>query len=138
MPHSEVPNIVLSADGKTVTLDVDVEGFDAKTPVEISGYATQENGAIATFYKVVIMPDDSKGSATFTVQDIAVIPAAEAGDGFVADDPIMAVARAADVWVTKLITADDIPQGAAAAWKSDEQTYHSVWKPTPPGGWPPA
>jgi len=130
MPHSEVPNIHLGDGGKTVTLDVKVFGFDAKTPVEISGYATQDNGAIATFYTVQTMPDPvPEDGAVFQVPDVAVIPE----DGFVPEDPIMVIARAADVWITKLIKDDATPD--VVAWKSDEQTYHSAWKSAPPGGW---
>lgn len=131
MPHSEVPNIHLGDGGKTVTLDVKVGGFDAKTPVEISGYATQDNGAIATFYTIVTMPDIvPEDGAVFQVPDVAVIPE----DGFVPEDPIMVIARAADVWITKLVKDDAMPDGVVA-WKSDEQTYHSAWKPAPSGGW---
>ena len=50
MPFSEVPRIELSQDG-TVTFYVNVGGFQVGTPVEISGYATQDNGAVATFHR---------------------------------------------------------------------------------------
>ena len=55
MPFSEVPRIELSQDG-TVTFYVNVGGFRVGTPVEMSGYATQDNGAIATFQDVQLMP----------------------------------------------------------------------------------
>ena len=35
----------------TITLDVELEDFDVDTLVEISGTATQDNGAVATFYE---------------------------------------------------------------------------------------
>jgi len=125
VPHSEVPNIELS-DGNTVTLHVKVVGFEPGTPIEISGYATQQNGAVATFHTWETMPADadSKNGHVFDVPDVQVVPAA--AGGFVATDPIMVVARAADVWLTKLDKDDEIPPGFTAAWTSDEQSYHSV------------
>ena len=49
MPNSQVPSIHLNQDG-TISIQVNVYDFDAGTPVEISGQATQENGAVASFY----------------------------------------------------------------------------------------
>jgi hypothetical protein len=138
MPHSEVPKIQLSDDGSKVSLTVRVVGFDDGTSVEVSGYATQENGAIATFYKVAEISVNNDGSADIQVPDVDVIPAAQKGNGFVAENPIMAVARAAEVWITKLVKDNTVPVGAAPAWNSDEQTFHSAWKSGPPGGWSPA
>ncbi len=126
MSLSEVPRIELSDDGSTATLYVKVGGFDAGTPVEISGYATQDNGVIATFYKIVNIPDNGGPTVTFEVAGVPVVTPG-GSDGFVAEDPIMVVVRAADVWITKLIKNDFIPDGVKAAWESDEQTYHSVF-----------
>lgn len=55
MPYSQVPRIELNQDG-TINLLVNVSGFDPGTPIEISGQATQDNGAVATFYSVQKMP----------------------------------------------------------------------------------
>ncbi len=119
MPHSEVPKIQVSGDGSTVTLDVRVTGFEPGTPVEISGYATQANGAIATFYKVDKIPEaKSEDGTTFPVEDVQVFPP----DGFKRGEPITVVARAADVWITRL---DNRDQGLA--WNS--VAYHSAWDP---------
>jgi hypothetical protein len=123
MSHSEVPNIELSKDGRTVTLYVRVTGFEADTPVEISGYATQTNGAIATFHEVLEISSNKKD--VFQVKDVPVIPP----NGFVEGEPITVVARAADVWITKLV-GDQSKQQAEwikAAWKSDNETFHSAW-----------
>jgi hypothetical protein len=137
MPFSEVPRIELNGDG-TVTLYVKVGGFDAGTPVEISGHATQTNGAMATFRDVQIMPDNSEQGAILVVRDVPVI----GPNGFTAGDPVVAVAQAADIWLTKLdpdtdkkVLSQEIMAAKQlsaqiniqAAWNSDEMTYHSAF-----------
>src|SRR6516165_3650652 len=135
MSHSEVPRIELNRDG-TVTLFVNVGGFEAGTPVEISGHATQTNGGVATFRDVQLMPDGySQEGVIMVVRGVPVI-----GSPFTADEPIMVVASAAGVWITKLpLDTGDKPLPEAimtakaltgqvnirAAWNSDEKTYHS-------------
>ena len=42
-----------------LTLYVRVYGFEPGTPVEISGQATQDNGAVATFYDIQQIPNGS-------------------------------------------------------------------------------
>ena len=54
-PHTQVPEIDLRDDG-SISLTVEVFGFDVGTIVEVSGHATQANGAIATFYTVQELP----------------------------------------------------------------------------------
>ena len=137
MSNSEVPRIELNGDG-TVTLYVKVGGFDEGTPVEISGHATQTNGAMATFRDVQIMPASSAQGAILVVRSVPVI----GPDGFTAGDPIIAVARAADIWLTKLDSdtgkqalpkeimtakASSGQVNIQAAWNSDEKTYHSAF-----------
>jgi hypothetical protein len=140
MPFSEVPRIELSQDG-TVTFFVNVGGFRVGTPVEISGYATQTNGAIATFRDVQLMPSgDPEEGVILPVSGVPVI-----GSAFTADEPITVVARAADVWITTLdldtggkalsqeIEAAKARSGQVnirAAWRSDEN-YHSVYSAAP-------
>ena len=151
MSLSEVPRIELNGDG-TVTLYVKVGGFDAGTPVEISGHATQTNGAMATFRDVQLMPVNSGQGAILVVRNVPVIGA----DGFKAGDPIIAVAQAADVWLTKLdsdtgtkVLSQEIMEAKQlsgqtniqAAWNSDEKTYHSAfssasWPEEPPPATP--
>jgi hypothetical protein len=50
-PHTQVRKIQLKEDG-SISLTIEVFGFDEGTIVEISGHATQANVAIATFYVV--------------------------------------------------------------------------------------
>ena len=55
MPHTEVSEIELRDDG-SIALTIEVFGLDRSTPVELSGHATQPNGAIATFYDIQSLP----------------------------------------------------------------------------------
>ena len=138
MSHSEVPRIQLSDDG-TVTFFVNVYGFDPGTPVEISGHATQANGAVATFHEIQPMPTthDPAEGVIMVVRGVPVI-----GSTFTEEEPVMVVARAADVWITKLqldkgekrlseavreAMARAGQVNARAAWNSDEENYHSVY-----------
>jgi hypothetical protein len=91
----------------TITLSVDLGGFDADTLVEISGNATQDNGAVTTFYAVQAIPADSGEEVTLPV----VSPVEP--NTFKADSPVTVVARAAAVWVNTL--NPDTSQ--AMAWK---------------------
>jgi hypothetical protein len=135
MSFSEVPRIELNQDG-TVTFYVNVGGFKVGTPVEISGYATQSNGAVATFRDVQPMrPGDPVKGVIMVVRCVPVI-----GSKFTEKDPITVIARAADVWISKLHTgekelSEEIREARAqagqanirTAWNSDEKTYHSVY-----------
>ena len=120
MGYGKVPKIQLKND--TITLEVELDGFDEGTPVEISGQATQDNGAVATFYSVQEMPATSGGEATVTVES-AVEP-----NTFDADSPVTVVARAAAVWINTL----DPDTSQAMAWKrrKDGQALHL--SPPPP------
>jgi hypothetical protein len=137
MSYSEVPRIALNEDG-TVTIYVNVGGFKPNTPVEISGYATQTNGAVATFFAVQPMPVPKRPDygVIMVVSGVPVI-----GSTFAPADPIMVVARATDAWISKLpqdsgaelspemqeAIADEV--NIQAAWSSDEKSYHSVYGP---------
>ena len=137
MPFSEVPRIELDQDG-TVTFFVNIGGFRVGTPVEISGSATQTNGATATFRDVLPMPEgDPVAGVIVVVKGVPVI-----GE-FTEQDPIMVVAQAADAWVIKLdqdagdklspaimqAKAQNALINPKAAWNSDETTYHSMYAP---------
>jgi len=181
MSNSEVPRIELSPDGSTLTLYVKVDGFAPGTPVEISGYATQDNGAIVTFYDIQQIPNGSgQTSAGWggPAAPAAAAPATSAASGqqtptsgqgvifpvravsvgspaFNPERPIVVIARAADVWITKLdrvsitsATSEEITAAKAnlaamdkqkgiqsapdpeAAWNSDEKVYRSALTPS--------
>jgi hypothetical protein len=138
MPFSEVPRIELNQDG-TATFFVNIGGFRVGTPVEISGYASQANGATATFRWVQPMPEgDPEQGVIVVVKSVPVIGT------FMAADPITVIASAADVWITTLSqgTGNQLSPAVVAAmtlsgqvnprasWNSDETTYHSMYAST--------
>jgi hypothetical protein len=104
MPNSEVSRVELNANG-SINLVVDVHGFQAGAPVEISGSAVQENGAVATFYSVQPAPADPSNPS------VNVGPVAAVGSHtFDAGIPVTVVARAAEVWISTL--GQDASSGA--------------------------
>src|SRR5215472_3838384 len=145
MPHSEVPRAQLNGDG-TISLSVVVTNFPSGTPIVISGQATQDNGAVATFYYVRSMPELSEGinEAVLTVK-AAPGPNVE----FVRNKKITVVAQASLVWSTTLkpvlITPLNLEPGSSGALDATLQTSDSqvqaewsvensasaVWPPQP-------
>ena len=91
--HGFVTKVTLQND--TITFSVGVYGFDAGEPVEISGYATQTNGAFVNIYQIKQVPDMADPAV-----DVTVDP--QSGQQFSQDDEITVVIRAAKVWVTVL------------------------------------
>jgi hypothetical protein len=118
-PHSEVPKIELNDTDGTITLTVQVYGFDARAPVEISGHATQANGAVTTFYDVQEMPaPDADGGSVLNVTGVP-------STAFQKGEPITVVARAAEVWFTEL-NPDPSPATTAsvnATWTKVDYHY---------------
>ena len=120
MPNSQVPSIFLNQDG-TISIQVDVYDFDAGTPVEITGQATQENGAVASFYSVQDVPAHADGqSASISVRSVPVVAPNEFVPGF----PVTITVKAALAWTVEM---DPIPAGRLqniepapkGGWKSD-------------------
>ena len=98
MTNSQVPSIVLNQDG-TISIQVDVYDFDTGTPVEISGEATQDSGAIASFYSVQAVPAHADGqSASMWVKSVPVV----APNQFDPHFPVTITVRAALAWVVQL------------------------------------
>jgi hypothetical protein len=126
MPLSWVFGIELQANG-TLTLNVRVSGFAPSVPVEISGYVSQSNGAVATFYDVQNMPN-APGDAEMDVLNVQT-----ASEAFHPDLPFTVITRAADVWISKLskdgtFQPSDGPgtNATKAAWKSSQDAYQST------------
>jgi hypothetical protein len=116
MPHTEVPEIELR-DDDSIAITVEVFGFEAGTPVEISGHATQPNGAIATFYDIQNLPPASQGGGSFVT--VIAIPSPM----FVAGEIITVVGRAAKIWGTVLYEdRDDQRPGIKEVWKAKPET----------------
>ncbi len=127
MPNSEVSRVELNADG-TINLQLNVSGFDAGTPIEISGHVIQDNGAVAAFYSVAAMP--ASGSVHMT--RLPAVPNINFVPGF----PITVVARAAQVWITTLREDSDpaalqsnvVADPVQTAWKAENRNW-AVYAP---------
>jgi hypothetical protein len=93
MPHSAVTKIELK--GNNIELTVKVDGFDVDEPIEISGHASQTNGAIATFYTLQSFSPGPDGDFFVTVTSVPSMH-------FMTGDVITVVGRAAKIWSTVL------------------------------------
>jgi hypothetical protein len=112
MSLDRIPEIELRDDGSLV-LTVEVFGFEAGTRVEVSGSATQANGAIATFYDIQSLPPAEPGGGSYLT-----VTASSLGD-FVTGDVITVVGRATKIWGTVLSgDPDDQRPGIKAVWKA--------------------
>ena len=114
MSHTQVPEIELSEDGK-LSLTVEVFGFDAGMPVEISGSATQDNGAIATFHHIQNLPPADPGRGSLLTV-LAAPPMTDPPTKFMPEDVITVVGRAAKIWGTVL--DEDPDEGRPGVWKA--------------------
>jgi hypothetical protein len=122
--NSQVPRIELNQDG-SINIKVNVYGFDAGTPVELTGQATQANGAVATFYQVQATPahDEDEESVALWVKSVAPVLPNKFDAGF----PITVVVRATEAWITTLdgdpasgSVSEAVGAGALkGAWKTD-------------------
>jgi Animal haem peroxidase len=139
MGYGKVPKITLNKD-HSITLYVRIFDFEEDTPVEISGQATQANGAVATFYKVLQMPDSGADGALLEIPSVvAALP-----NNFAAGFPITVVARATAAWITTLeaepeallaVTGDSDPP--KAAWKESNANWAVSWpEQKVPAAWP--
>ena len=102
MPNSQVPRIELKADG-SINIKVSVYGFDAGTPVQLSGQATQINGAVATFYEVQTTPGHDGDTVDLWVKSVAPVPPKKFDPGF----PITVAVQATENWITTLDTSSE-------------------------------
>lgn len=120
MPDSQVPTITLNQDG-TINIQVDVYGFEAGTPIKISGQATQESGAVASFYSVQAVPphaDDE--NAVMWVKNVPVVAPKQFDPHF---DATITV-EAAQTWTVEMKgNADPVAISRAPG------------EPVPRGGW---
>jgi hypothetical protein len=139
MGYGKVPRITLNKD-HSITLYVTIFDFEEGTPVEISGQATQANGAVATFYRVLEMPDSDADGATLEVPSVAAVPP----NNFAAGFPITVVARATAAWITTLeadsealLAATGNSDPPKAAWKENNVSWAVSWpEQKAPAVWP--
>jgi hypothetical protein len=97
--NSQVPWIQLN-DDDSISLVVNVYGFDKGTQVEISGEATQANGAVAVFYSTLEMPEHKDDEPVPVTLDRVKV---RSTNKFAAGFTITVVARAAEAWSTMLV-----------------------------------
>jgi hypothetical protein len=121
---SQVPRIQLNKDD-TISLEVSVYGFEKDTPVEISGQATQENGAVAAFFSVLTMPEvKDEESVLVTLDSVPVLSPKKFAAGF----PITVVARAAEAWITTLVEIESPENLQSLAIPLGSGTRQAIWK----------
>jgi hypothetical protein len=125
--NSQVPRIQLNKD-ETISLEVSIYGFEKDTRVEISGQATQENGAIAKFYSTLIMPEvKNEESVLVTLNSISV----SSEKKFAAHLPITVVARAAEVWISTLVEVEGPEKSSALKTPLSTDTPTAIWQTIP-------
>lgn len=116
MPLSEVPEVELR-DDDSISLAVEVAGFETGIPVEISGHATQANGAIATFFDIQNVPAAEPGGGCFLT--VIAVPSVK----FAAGEVITVVTRVAKIWGTVLHTdLNEQRPGIKSVWKAEPKT----------------
>jgi hypothetical protein len=101
MSNSWVTKAQMTPGGK-IQLTVQLDDFDPGGTVELSGQATQTDGAFANFYEIVKVPDkDAAGHSYVSVATSPLPP-----HKFRKDQDVTVFLRAAKVWVTVLGTGD--------------------------------
>jgi hypothetical protein len=133
MSHGFVTSATLQ-NGK-ITFSVGVYEFKAGEPVEISGYATQTNGAFVNIYQIKQVPDMADPAV-----DVTVDP--QSGQQFSQDDEITVVIRAAKVWVTVLgstqpvgVGPESVPPGGPITWGNVQVVTRLNGDTGSPGQW---
>ena len=133
MSHGFVTSATLQ-NGK-ITFSVGVYEFKAGEPVEISGYATQTNGAFVNIYQIKQVPDMADPAV-----DVTVDP--QSGQQFSQDDEITVVIRAAKVWVTVLgstqpvgVGPESVPPGGPITWGNVQVVTRLNGDTGSPGKW---
>jgi hypothetical protein len=134
MPDSWVTNAALTKDAAgqlQISLAVQVDDFVSGQTVEISGHATQENGAFANYYDIQKVPvPDATGHMTVTVKTHPLPP-----NNFSQGQDITIVLRVSKVWVTVLtaqapgttaLTNPDPPQPAVEGTWSHIKVVSSI------------
>jgi hypothetical protein len=108
MSHGWVRRIELD-NNDNLSLLFAVSSTYVNTPIEITGTATQANGAVATFYDVQV-PTGTGQEVNLTVGPVPTV------GKFVSSDPITVVARAAYVWITSLQAGGSSPASIEDGW----------------------
>lgn len=122
MPHPWVSKATFTADGK-ITLSVEVTDLkDTTGAIEITGAATQENGAFASFYLITNITAAYNGgpdNPNSMFVDVVAVPAADpTSHPFAANLTMTVTARTSKWWASVLEsgsgTATELAAGPAA------------------------
>jgi hypothetical protein len=137
-PHPWVTDVTLN--NNQIVLTVKIEGFTTGERIELSGYATQENGAFAVFSGLQVVPTPAPNNK------ITMYVTALSSQNFQKGSPVTVVFRAARVWVTVLEESQDgqgnatqyprtqgpqNPAGEDTAWNV---VTAAAYPAAPPGG----
>jgi hypothetical protein len=135
MPNGDVKSYVPKAELKDdkILLTVQVGDFQPGEAVEISGQATQNNGALATFYDIQNAPAINNSGDTaaqpYSASSLTVeahpVDATLFEAGFEAGEPVTVVARVAKVWVT-VLSKDDTDEKIKAWTESTAATVRAL------------
>ena len=120
--HSQVPQVVLTANGKTIVTG-QVVGFSVGKLVEVSGYITQTSGAYVPFSRMTNVLPPGKPSdppqVTVTIDSMELNP----------EDDVMVIMRVSETWPSVLDQDDPKPSaGIQAAWKPKDLGA-KAWSP---------
>ena len=136
MPDSQVPTIVLHGDN-TISIQVDVYGFKAGTPIKLSGQATQDSGAVASFYSVQAVPAHAdEENAAMWVRNVPVV----APNQFDPHFPTTLTIEAAVTWTVEMNGTTDLEKlpnivpAPIGGWTSE--SYGPAVEPPPPAAVP--
>jgi len=119
-PLSRVNQVELRDAGKTVKINLQVYGFKVGAPVQISGYATQENGAVAAFHDIQEVTDITSDE----LAELQVSATSIEKPEFVKGVPVTVIANATASWITTLQPDDSDPSSEVIAkWAAPHATY---------------
>jgi hypothetical protein len=106
---------------KQIVLTIQLDEYLAGQPVEISGYATQNNGAFANFYAIQSVGANPDGTVVMYVKGTPQTP-------FMEGEPVTVTLRAAKVWVTVLTGDGEISPQSQPAKATDGTTWNNAIK----------
>ena len=138
MPFPWVTDVTFN--NNQIVLTVKIEGFETGERIELSGYATQENGAFAVFSTLQVVPPPTPD------QKITMYVTALSSLNFQTGSPVTVVFRAARVWVTVLEESGNgqgippeytgVPQNPAEQDTAWNVITAAAYPAAPPGGNP--
>lgn len=126
MPHPYVTGVSFK-DGQIV-LTVELDNSMANESVEISGSATQNNGAYATFYDIQSVDENPAGKVVMFVKATPAI-------AFQNGDPVTCSLRASRVWVTVVAPDGQMSSSAKGAPAGTAVPDGTTWNNVTAVGW---